>query len=77
MCSVLPWIFFYRKGKVPDVLFTTLEPPAGIPVTGILFDDEYATFYLIEITFNFNLDTLNAMKALLFMLYGLCFIEEI
>ncbi|XP_066976345.1 C2 domain-containing protein 5 isoform X1 [Macrobrachium rosenbergii] len=23
-----------RKGKVPDVLFTTLEPPAGIPITG-------------------------------------------
>lgn len=23
-----------RKGKVPDVLFTTLEPPAGMPITG-------------------------------------------
>ncbi|KAK7076647.1 C2 domain-containing protein 5 [Halocaridina rubra] len=23
-----------RKGKVPDVLFTTLEPPSGIPITG-------------------------------------------
>ena len=29
-----PFFFKCRKGKVPDVLIATIEPPAGIGVTG-------------------------------------------
>lgn len=28
------FVFFYRKGYVPDVLMATIEPPARLPITG-------------------------------------------
>jgi hypothetical protein len=28
------FFFFFRKGKVPDVLIATIEPPTGMNVTG-------------------------------------------